>query len=141
VFIFDTDAITHDQNAHPILRAKVNSTPRAQLFTTSVTVEEQLRGRLAYISTYRHAPARAAQGHVALIQTISYFGKWNILTFHEAADTIFRQLRTQRIRIGSQDLRIAAIALLYGFTVVTSNVRDFSHVPGLHVEDWTAVSQ
>jgi tRNA(fMet)-specific endonuclease VapC len=141
VFIFDTDAITHDQNAHPVLRAKVNSIPRAQLFTTSVTVEEQLRERLAYISKYRHIPAKAAQGHVALIQTIHYFSTWNILTFHEAADIIFRQLRTQRIRIGGQDLRIAAIALLYGFTVVTSNVRDFSQVPGLNVEDWTAVSQ
>jgi len=128
VFIFDTDAITHDQNAHPVLRAKVNSTPRAQLFTTSVTVEEQLRGRLAYISKYRHVPAKAAQGHVALIQMISYFSKWNILAFHEAADTMFRQLRAQRIRIGSQDLRIAAIALLSGFTVVTRNVRDFSQV-------------
>lgn len=119
----------------------MNSTPRAQLFTTSVTVEEQLRGRLAYISKYRHVPAKAAQGHVALIQMISYFSKWNILAFHEAADTMFRQLRAQRIRIGSQDLRIAAIALLSGFTVVTRNVRDFSQVLGLNVEDWTAVSQ
>ena len=119
----------------------MNSTPRAQLFTTSVTVEEQLRGRLAYISKYRHVPAKAAKGHVALIQMISYFSKWNILAFHEAADTMFRQLRAQRIRIGSQDLRIAAIALLSGFTVVTRNVRDFSQVLGLNVEDWTAVSQ
>jgi tRNA(fMet)-specific endonuclease VapC len=141
VFIFDTDAITHDQNAHPVLRAKVNSTPQAQLFTTSVTVEEQLRGRLAYINKYRQAPAKAAQGHVALIQTIYYFSTWNILAFSEAADTIFRQLRTQRIRIGGQDLRIAAIALLYSFTVVTGNIRDFSQVPGLNVVDWTTVSQ
>ena len=41
-------------------------------------------------------------------------------------------LRTPRIRIGAQDLRIAAIALLCGFTVVTGNVRDFSQVPGLN---------
>jgi hypothetical protein len=33
-----------------------------------------------------------------------------------------RRLRKQRVRIGSQDLRIAAIALVRGFTVVTSNV-------------------
>jgi len=46
-----------------------------------------------------------------------------------------RQLRQQRIRIGSQDLRIAALALLYGFTVVTSNVRDFFQVPHLSVAD------
>jgi len=119
----------------------VNSTPQAQLFTTSVTVEEQLRGRLAYINKYRQAPAKAAQGHVALIQTIYYFSTWNILAFSEAADTIFRQWRTQRIRIGGQDLRIAAIALFYSYTVVTGNIRDFSQVPGLNVVDWTTVSQ
>src|SRR5215475_10099360 len=119
----------------------MNSTPRTQLFTTSVTVEEQLRGRLAYIGKYRQVPAKAAQGHVALIQTVYYFSKWNILAFHEEADTMFRQLRAQRIRIGNQDLRIAAIALLYGSTVVTGNVRDFSQVPDLNVVDWTAVSQ
>ena len=39
---------------------------------------------------------------------------------------LVRQLRQQRIRIGSQDFRMAALALFYSFTVVTSNVRDFS---------------
>jgi tRNA(fMet)-specific endonuclease VapC len=62
-------------------------------------------------------------------------------SFFEEADIIFRRLRQQRIRIGSQDLRIAALALLYGFTVVTSNVRDFSQVPNLNVTDWTIVPQ
>lgn len=141
MFIFDTDAITHDQNAPPVLRAKVNRTPRPQLFTTSVTVEEQLRGWLAYINKYRHAPSKATQGHMALIQTVYYFSTWNILAFQETADAVFRQLRKQRIRIGGQDLRIAAIALLHGFIVVTSNLRDFSQVPDLNVEDWMAVSQ
>jgi len=78
---------------------------------------------------------------VALIQPVSHFSKWNMLAFHEAADTIVRQLRAQGICIGAQDLRIAAMALLYGFTVVTGNIGDFSQVPGLHVEDWTAVAQ
>jgi len=52
-----------------------------------------------------------------------------------------RQLRQQRICIDSQDLRSAALALLYGFTVVTSNVRDFSQVPNLSVADWTVTHQ
>jgi len=125
LFILDTDAITDDQNAHPILSAKVRNIPREQLFTTSVTVEEQLKGRLAYINRHRNNPRRSAQGHTALIQTVYYFSRWNILSYSEDADAIFRQLqrqrirKRQRIRIGSQGLRIAAIGLLYGFTVVT----------------------
>ena len=89
---------------------------------------------------HRNDPRQSAQGHAALVQTIFYFSKWNILSYNEEADAIFRQLQRQRIRIGSQDLRIAAIALLYGFTVVTSNIRDFAQVPNLNVEDWTTAS-
>ena len=64
-----------------------------------------------------------------------------MLSVSEEAEILVRQLRQQHIRIGSQDLRIAALALLYGFTVVTSKVRDFSQVPNLSVVDWTVTSQ
>jgi len=73
--------------------------------------------------------------------TIYYFARWNILLVSEETEVLARQVRQQRIRIGSQDLRIAALALLYGFTVVTSNVRDFSQVPNLSVADWTVTHQ
>ena len=141
MFILDTDAITHDQHAHPVLSAHVHNTPRDDLFTTSVTVEEQLQGRLAYIHRYRNHPPRLAQGHAAPVRTIYYFARWNIRSVSEEAEVLVRQLRQQRVRIGSQDLRIAALALLYGFTVVTSNVCDFSQVPNLSVVDWTITSQ
>lgn len=138
MFVFDTDAITHDQNAHPVLTAKVRASFLEQLFSTSITVEEQLKGRLAYINKHRNDPHRLAQGHAALVRTVSYLNTWNILLFDEEANALFRQLQRQRLRIGAQDLRIAAIALLHDFTVVTSNERDFTRVPGLKVEDWTA---
>ena len=41
--------------------------------------------------------------------------------------------------IGPYDLQIAAICLLHGLTLVTSNVREFSRVPGLLIEDWLHV--
>jgi tRNA(fMet)-specific endonuclease VapC len=48
-----------------------------------------------------------------------------------------RCLRQQQIRIGTQDLRIAAISLANQTTLVTRNQQDFSKVPGLLLEDWT----
>ena len=137
MFVLDTDSITHDQNAHPVLTEKVKARPRQELFTTSVTIEEQMKGRLAYLNRHRNSARQSAQGHAALVQTIFYFSQWNILVYDEEVDAHFRRLRKQRLPIGSQDLRIAAIALVHGFTVVTSNRRDFLQVPNLVVEDWT----
>jgi tRNA(fMet)-specific endonuclease VapC len=38
--------------------------------------------------------------------------------------------------IGSNDLLIAAHALSMGAVVVTNNIREFSRVPGLQIENW-----
>lgn len=40
--------------------------------------------------------------------------------------------------IGQMDMLIAAHALTLPATLVTHNVREFSRVPGLSIEDWTA---
>ena len=40
--------------------------------------------------------------------------------------------------IGPYDLQIAAICVRHGFTLVTSNVSEFSRVAGLTIEDWMA---
>ena len=45
----------------------------------------------------------------------------------------FERLRTP---IGDADLRIGAIALSRGLTVVTGNVRHFQRLPGLPLENW-----
>jgi tRNA(fMet)-specific endonuclease VapC len=52
--------------------------------------------------------------------------------------TIRAQLENQGVPIGPYDLQIAAIALSNDLTLVTHNVREFSRVDGLRVEDWEA---
>ena len=39
-------------------------------------------------------------------------------------------------RLDSMDLLIAATALGKGFTLVTGNVKHFSRIPGLRIENW-----
>ena len=41
--------------------------------------------------------------------------------------------------IGDRDLMIAATALVHGATLVTSNLKEFNHVPGLALESWAEV--
>jgi len=60
-----------------------------------------------------------------------------ILTFNEASAVEFRKLRQARVRIGTMDLKIAAIVLAHGATLLTRNLVDFRKVPGLKIEDWT----
>ncbi|MEH2465892.1 MAG: type II toxin-antitoxin system VapC family toxin [Nostoc sp.] len=61
----------------------------------------------------------------------------NLLDFDDAAYSCYQSLRQQKIQIGTQDLRIAAIALAKGAILVTGNQRDFSKVPNLCLQDWT----
>lgn len=45
-------------------------------------------------------------------------------------------LQKQGTLIGTMDMLIAAHARLHSFTLVTNNVREFSRVPNLAIENW-----
>jgi len=47
-----------------------------------------------------------------------------------------RYLEQRGTPIGTNDMLIAAHALSLICTVITANEREFSHVPGLKVENW-----
>ena len=59
------------------------------------------------------------------------------LPFDLSAAAIFDQLRPLKVRIGANDLSIAAITLAVKGVPVTRNARDFQQVPDLTFEDWT----
>ena len=49
----------------------------------------------------------------------------------------FQNLKAMRLGVSTMDLRIAAIAKANRVKLLSRNLRDFRHVPGLDVEDWT----
>jgi len=57
-----------------------------------------------------------------------------------AAGDILANLRKTGQIIGIEDIFIAASAITHGFTVVTANVRHFSRIKGLLVENWLRVT-
>lgn len=67
------------------------------------------------------------------------------LPFDDAAAERYAGLRAGLEKVGTpigpNDMLIAAIALANDVTVVTHNVREFSRVPGLRVEDWESEPQ
>jgi tRNA(fMet)-specific endonuclease VapC len=98
---------------------------------TSIIVASELR----FGSAKCRSPRLAAQLEAVL-------SALDILPFEEPADRRYGELRDhferQGTPIGPNDMLIAAHALAVGLAVVTDNVREFSRVPGLHVENWLA---
>ena len=56
---------------------------------------------------------------------------------HNTSTAEFERLRHEGIRIGTQDLRIASIALNRDAILITRNARDFNLVPTLRILDWS----
>lgn len=102
---------------------------------TPVTVEEQMRGWLLVIRRTRSAKEQVA-AYERLTAVFGYLGEFEIAPFDEAAAARFERLQRAKIRIGTMDLKIAAIALVNDATLLTANVSDFAQVPGLKTENW-----
>jgi tRNA(fMet)-specific endonuclease VapC len=138
LYILDTDCFSLWQQNHPMMvqRVEVNA---ENLAVTIVTVEEVIRGRLNVIRQASE-PSQADKlvlAYTRLWDTLDDFKILNILKFDQNAFTIYTAFHRQKIRIGTQDLRIAAIVLANNAILVTRNYRDFSQVPDLVQEDWT----
>ena len=65
-----------------------------------------------------------------------FYQEFEIVAFDESAARKFDELRRQRLRIGSMDLKIAATALVHDALLLSANLSDFQRVPGLRVENW-----
>jgi tRNA(fMet)-specific endonuclease VapC len=67
----------------------------------------------------------------------------DVLPLNAQFDLHYAQIRVALEKIGQpighNDLLIAAHARSLGLTLVTDNVREFSRVPGLSVENWLAI--
>src|SRR4028119_958242 len=137
-YILDTDCFSLWQRNDQMMvqRVEVNA---ENLAVTIVTVEEVIRGWFNVINQ-ASAPSQADKlvwGYTRLWDTLDDFKNLNLLKFDQNAFTIYTEFFRQRIRIGTQDLRIAAIVLANKAILVTRNHRHFSQVPDLVQEDWT----
>jgi len=68
---------------------------------------------------------------------VSAFAGVPILGYSVPAIARQEGLRKLRLNVPRNGLRIAAIVLEAGGTLVTRNLRDFRRVPGLTCEDWS----
>lgn len=136
-YVLDTDICGFVQQAHPTVMSHFSALPAdASVVTTIITVGESLSGWLALCRRATDGITRA-QAYARLQRAVEFYCRRPCLPFDEAAAAALDQLVKQRLRIGTNDLSIAAITLSVEGVLVTRNVADFQRVPGLVVEDWT----
>jgi tRNA(fMet)-specific endonuclease VapC len=136
-YILDTNIVTLSQHGNSNIAQRAKVVGIDNIFITTVTLEEQLKGRLAVISKSATKPELLPIAYRNLQVTQRYFCSVNLLEFNQECCECFKKLRQQKINIGTQDLRIAAIALVNDAILVTQNYQDFIKVPDLKIEDWT----
>lgn len=138
MLVLDTDHLVEfdrGSGAGETLRDRLESTDE-EITTTIISAEEQFRGWLAQIHRIRD-PHQQVVAYERLQRRIEFFAAWQVLPWTDGAADILVDLRRQGIRIGTMDLKIAAIVLSHRATLLSRNLVDFAQVPALKVEDWT----
>jgi tRNA(fMet)-specific endonuclease VapC len=130
-YCFDTDVLSATMRRDPPMHVirRLASTPPAQQCTTAITL-----GELVFGATKAGSQRLASKVQELVTDALT------VLPFDAVAAETYGALRAQLESSGSRlaepDLRIAAIALSRDLIVVTGNVRHFSRVPDLRIENW-----
>ncbi len=136
-FLLDTDHLSLQQRGHPHLAKRLAEHPSEEIATSVITMEEMIRGRLAILSRRSEGETRIS-AYRRFQDTVHLFCKIPTVAFDPSSEQRFQELKTLRLRVGSQDLRIAAIALANDMVVLTRNIKDFGRIPDVLTADWTA---
>jgi tRNA(fMet)-specific endonuclease VapC len=135
-FLFDTDHLTLLQHQHVRILQQTTSRPSGAVGVSAVAVEETLRGRLTALSQARNGSARIVR-YRYLLESLDLLSRFPLVPYSQASENRFQQLRSLRLKVGTQDLKIAAIALANNVVLLTLNRRDFGRIPGLRIDDWS----
>ncbi|MGA2533160.1 MAG: type II toxin-antitoxin system VapC family toxin [Candidatus Aminicenantales bacterium] len=132
MYLFDTDILSQvaKKRRPEALMSRLARTPLASQFTSSVNAAE------IYYGIFR------AEGRESLLRFFEdqVFPRLTILPFDRESAQVYGRLKAAVEREGrprfEPDLQIAAVALRHRLTVVTGNVRHFTGIPGLKIENW-----
>ena len=139
-YLLDTDHISFLQRRSSVefarLTMRIDRYSPEDFALSVVSFHEQTLGAHNFINR-ANTNQDTIRGYTLLQEILQGFTSAPVLPFDAKAIAIFDELRRQKVRVSTMDLRIAAIAISCGLVLLTRNVRDFSKVPELVTEDWT----
>ncbi|MEM9949902.1 MAG: type II toxin-antitoxin system VapC family toxin [Cyanobacteria bacterium P01_D01_bin.36] len=140
LYILDSDHLSLYQRGYESIGQQLLTTPPDQIAITIVSVEELIRGRLAQVRKATK-PQERVYAYSWLMKTLDFLRDFAIVEYDAQAEAHFQSLLHQKVRVGTQDLKIAAIVLSHGATLVTRNRQDFERVASLSFEDWSVLQR
>ena len=139
MIILDTDVLSIVQRAdgqeYDRLVRRLDAA-EDEVAVSIVTFEEQMRGWLAFIARATSATGQI-RGYGYLHALLDDFATRPVLDFDQRCATEFERLIRAKVRIGTMDLKIAAVSIAQDALLLSKNLRDFRKVPGLRVDDWS----
>ena len=138
LYILDSDHLSLYQRGYAPLGKRLSSIPPDQIAITVISVEELVRGRLAQIRKANRPQERVYAYHW-FAKTLEFLCDFTVLSYNTQAEAQFQSLLTQKIRIGTQDLKIASIALSLKAILITRNRQDFERITDLKFDDWSVL--
>jgi len=118
------------------IRRRLRSIPPDDVAITVISYEEQTRGwfaRLARAAT----PERQVFDYGEVKNLLRDYCTIAVLDFDNNSAAEFQRLRATKTRVGTMDLKIAAVVLANNAVLLTRNSTDFGKVPNLRIEDWS----
>lgn len=136
LYVLDTDTLTLWLRGHTRVCERVAEQDSNELCVSIVTIEEMLRGWYTQIRRAK-TDEQLERAYAALQQAVQVASRLPILAFDHAVIQRFAELRKRKLRIGTNDLKIAATAFENQAVLVTRNRSDFRRVADLMFEVWS----
>jgi ADP-ribosylglycohydrolase len=126
--VLDTDHLSlldrESGGAARRLAAHLSAIASEGVATTIINFEEQMRGWLAYLARARTVTDQI-EAYGQLARHLRRYARVTVLDFDAWAAVEFQRLRRTHRRLGTMDLKIAAIVVTRQATLLTRNVSDF----------------
>jgi len=139
MIILDTDCMSLLQRENILVGSRLQENldrfSPAEICTTIISFEEQMRGWLSFVAKSKTLDEQI-YAYQKLHSFLNNYRNALILDFDEKAAKVFQDLKSQKIRVGTMDLKIASIAIANNAILVSRNLSDFERIPGLTVNDW-----
>jgi tRNA(fMet)-specific endonuclease VapC len=129
LYLLDTNIISElIKNPRGVVFSKIQDVGEEKIYTSIIVACESRFG----------ARKKKSQKLIEKLEII--LDSIEILPLTHPVEQYYAEIRTdleqQGKPIGANDLLIAAHSLTLGLTLVTANIREFSRVPNLKVENW-----